>query len=87
MTPKQRKLLDRINELGRLLTDEEKIDFYIENNCRGTCYNIDTVSGVRTFENRLWQVKAKAHLCYTNAIGRLVILGHLKLSGIMQDTN
>jgi len=45
VTPKQRKLLDKINELGRLLTEEEKIDFYVENNTRVLCHSILTVGG------------------------------------------
>lgn len=80
MTPKQHKLLDKINSLGRLLTDEEIIDFYIENNCRGTCYTIVTVGGLRTVEDRLWQIESKAKSCYAYALGRLVITGHFKLN-------
>jgi hypothetical protein len=80
ITPKQRKLLGKITSLGRLLTEEEIIDFYIENNCRGTCYKIQAVNGIRTTEDRLWQVKEKAQLCYTYALGRLVIAGHFTLT-------
>jgi hypothetical protein len=80
MTPKQKKLLNKITALGRLLTEEEISDFYIENNCRGTCHQITVVNGFRTIEDRLWQVKAKAQLCYTYALGRLVIAGHFTLT-------
>lgn len=80
MTKTQERLLNRIQQLGRLLNESEIIDFYIENHTRGTCHTISTVSGLRTYEDRLWQIKTKAHNCYTYALGRLVISGHFSLS-------
>ena len=75
MTKNQHALLAKIKQLGRLLNEEEIIDFYIENCSRGTCHSIVAVGGIRTIEDRLWQIKAKAQSCYTYTLGRLVVSG------------
>lgn len=80
MDKTQRKLLECIKSKKRLLSEEEIIDFYIRNSCRGTCHIISTINGERTLEDRLWQIKKKAKLTYTYALGRLVQSGHFVIA-------
>lgn len=79
MTPKQEKLLSKITELGRLLTESEIIDFYIENNTRGTCRTLRTLQGVHVIEDDLNVIKGKALMCYRYGLGGLVQSGNLEV--------
>jgi hypothetical protein len=81
MRDNQEKLIHKIKQLGRFLTDDEIMEFYLDNVQRKTCrIGIFQTKGE---EYKYYDLKNMATSFYVRAIGRACISGKLR---IMKDT-
>ena len=92
--PKQKKFLNHIKELGRIMTDDEAVEYYVENHMRNdvTCkFNpyakyFDRQDGVKKQKHQYYddysfeEIVAKGRSWHKLMIGQLVIRGYLPIS-------
>ncbi len=82
---KKQKFIKMVNEKGRILSDEEAFDFYIENIMKNevTCKFNQWRAGpndANVFEDyALWELESKAKQWHKITIGSLVLSGTLAI--------
>ena len=86
MHAKHKKIIELIKNLGRLLTEQEIIQFYLDNTQRKTCYVsfMYAMGDGKTFQDKheykFEQIRTLANNSYHTAIGRAVREGALVVS-------
>lgn len=93
LTDKQSRFLKHIQSLGRLLTDDEAVEYYVENHMRNSPSCYFNASGYYWAKERgknprredyyqdyrWWELKQKAAMWHKNIIGFMVLRGYLKI--------